>query len=538
MKLTIDEIRKMASAWDQVQEAKKKKMDPVGKADADIDNDGDVDSSDEYLHKRRKAISKAMKGKQTETEVQESVELGESKDHVSVSYDYMGDGPGHPAKQEIQNHATKHGGSSMKITSVAHDGPGGGASEVMAKGHVKHAMKFVNHHHDENYSLDHSGHKKYKKDYGIQESVELDEISKTKMGQYIKRAHSDKETQKKRADVFDKKGMYADKDKDMYNAFSKADRARKKAGNRTKFIGKAVDKLTKEATELDELNKKTLGSYVKKASRDVANRSADNARDYATGNRPVGMNKKSLKNWKREIGIDKAVDKMAKEATELDELNKKTLGSYIKKASGSAAGIAAVTSAQAAIKGKSNPDDRRQLRNRLTGISRATDKVTKEEVDEAKRKGAPKMTGDFFAIQRAKDAELNKALGRTKTGRKKPVRQMTSTQRSLASMRNEETQLDELKVKNSDAAFKLKKDIRGLELSIARLKPRALKDDDANMKLFSAKKRLDKKKAELNKLMNEAVMSADKKPEKYVTPDGTVGIRMVRVNKEVIKKDA
>jgi hypothetical protein len=29
--------------------------------DKDIDNDGDTDSSDEYLHKRRKAISKAMK---------------------------------------------------------------------------------------------------------------------------------------------------------------------------------------------------------------------------------------------------------------------------------------------------------------------------------------------------------------------------------------------------------------------------------------------------------------------------------------------
>ena len=46
------------------------KLDPVNKTaakkkfddrkDKDIDNDGDVDSSDEFLHKRRKAISKAM----------------------------------------------------------------------------------------------------------------------------------------------------------------------------------------------------------------------------------------------------------------------------------------------------------------------------------------------------------------------------------------------------------------------------------------------------------------------------------------------
>jgi len=37
-----------------------KKLDAVGQEDADIDNDGDVDSSDKYLHKRRKAIGKAM----------------------------------------------------------------------------------------------------------------------------------------------------------------------------------------------------------------------------------------------------------------------------------------------------------------------------------------------------------------------------------------------------------------------------------------------------------------------------------------------
>ena len=39
----------------------KEALDPVGKEDGDIDNDGDKDSSDKYLMKRRKAIGKAMK---------------------------------------------------------------------------------------------------------------------------------------------------------------------------------------------------------------------------------------------------------------------------------------------------------------------------------------------------------------------------------------------------------------------------------------------------------------------------------------------
>ena len=41
------------------------KMDPVGKEDGDIDNDGDKDKSDKYLAARRKKIGKilAMKGK-------------------------------------------------------------------------------------------------------------------------------------------------------------------------------------------------------------------------------------------------------------------------------------------------------------------------------------------------------------------------------------------------------------------------------------------------------------------------------------------
>ncbi len=41
----------------------KKKLDPVGKEDGDVDNDGDKDSSDSYLMKRRAAVSASIKAK-------------------------------------------------------------------------------------------------------------------------------------------------------------------------------------------------------------------------------------------------------------------------------------------------------------------------------------------------------------------------------------------------------------------------------------------------------------------------------------------
>ena len=44
----------------ELKEASKKKRDPVGKEDKDIDNDGDHDKSDKYLLNRRKTVAKAM----------------------------------------------------------------------------------------------------------------------------------------------------------------------------------------------------------------------------------------------------------------------------------------------------------------------------------------------------------------------------------------------------------------------------------------------------------------------------------------------
>ena len=126
----------------------------------------------------------------------------------------------------------------------------------------------------------------------------LDEISKTKMGQYINRAHSDKDTQTKRAGIFDKKGMDADKDKDMYKQFDNADKARKKAANRTAGIGKAVNKLTKESN--------------------ISNKSADKKPEEYTDEK--GMKRTRM------VPVDRQVlkDAMPSQADAIKALNKKT----------------------------------------------------------------------------------------------------------------------------------------------------------------------------------------------------------------------
>ena len=57
MTALYEDIGHVLNRYYEIDEA----LDPVGKEDGDIDNDGDKDDSDEYLQKRRDAISKAVK---------------------------------------------------------------------------------------------------------------------------------------------------------------------------------------------------------------------------------------------------------------------------------------------------------------------------------------------------------------------------------------------------------------------------------------------------------------------------------------------
>lgn len=78
-------IKSIWTAYQEVQEKKEKKLDPVGKEDDDIDNDGDTDSTDKYLLNRRKAISKAIKKEEAELdESQRSLDAHKFKQAAKV----------------------------------------------------------------------------------------------------------------------------------------------------------------------------------------------------------------------------------------------------------------------------------------------------------------------------------------------------------------------------------------------------------------------------------------------------------------------
>ena len=135
-----------------------------------------------------------------------------------------------------------------------------------------------------------------------------------------------------------------------------------------------------------------------------------------------------------------------------------------------------------------------------------------DNIEEAKRKGAPKMTGDSVAIQRAKDAEHNAAMGRTKTGRKKPVRTMTSTQRSLASIAAKNEAFgrarfgQELKKKGFDVDKVHAKNVKDASDASDRSKA-AAKD------LADFRKKHGMNEAQLDELSPETMMSYKKKAD-------------------------
>jgi hypothetical protein len=163
----------------------------------------------------------------------------------------------------------------------------------------------------------HDFHLLRKKKKVAEEAEELDELSKSTMGAYTKKAAAD---------------FSARKPKMGY------DGQLKKMQNRTVGVNRALDKMYgEEVEELEELSKATLGSYVKKA-KDQLSRS-DHISGIELGMRHMGAKpsarerQHSKRANKRYFNIDKAVDKLTKEEVQVDEkldMKKASMGTVVK----------------------------------------------------------------------------------------------------------------------------------------------------------------------------------------------------------------
>jgi len=135
---------------------------------------------------------------------------------------------------------------------------------------------------------------------------------------------------------------------------------------------------SEEAEQIDELSKKTLGSYVKKAqAKTLAHgmemqRNIDDFEDTKDAERKVNNRFK---------GVSKAVNKLTKEESEqIDEISREALASYTV----NAAHDSKKHAVKAALKSQSGEDtskEYRKLKNREKGIETAVSRLTQEEQD-------------------------------------------------------------------------------------------------------------------------------------------------------------
>jgi len=387
---------------------KKEAMDPVGKADADIDNDGDVDKSDKYLHNRRKAISKALK---TEG-AKESSEANHKKYIAGAK----------KTKEEFKEEAEQIDELSKKtLGSYVAKASSAAASDAAKYGQQGSSEKGLSH-----FRKAYSRLQNIKTAAGklAKEEVEqIDELSPDTLHAYIKKAVPDVVG----------RTMSAVASNQSAETKKHASKLGKRISGITSASGRLADKANadqyEEVQQMDEISKKTLGSYVKKASTDQylkgqavqyhTNRAntaqgADAAFTKTTRKKHNDAAGEALrKASNRDTGIGRAINRLTKEEVEqIDEISKKTLGSYINKASMRVAdkanhageiegrGDSNITPAARSTLTKLN----RKTANSLTGISRATSRLTKESVDldEAFKAGQMKLK-DGSSVTVSKD---------------------------------------------------------------------------------------------------------------------------------------
>src|SRR5574343_1732 len=215
---------------------------------------------------------------------------------------------------------------------------------------------------------------------------ELDELSKKTLGSYINKASHSLGINAMNMGAGPNKALHpADRDADYKKSRNTVTKRLKGLQNTAKQVTKENAELMGlelSEEELDELSKKTLASYATKASssshkNSTSNLSSRAAYKLATTNGEDDGEKEDRKSFMRSKGIATAIKKLTKENAELmglelseeelDELSKKTLGSYISKASRSLR--------------KAEHSDMETFQKRDKGIKNAVDKYTRKKGD-------------------------------------------------------------------------------------------------------------------------------------------------------------
>ena len=167
-------------------------------------------------------------------------------------------------------------------------------------------------------------------------------------------------------------------------AYDGPNKERSEAADRV--LAKTKKKMKKEESDynyvnsyLSELSKKTMGSYIAKGAKDLADRRFDQGDSEKRKYEPDEEDEKEDKKLdKREEGIARAAKKMAKEET-INELKSRTMLDYIDKASDSASKeLKKAKKAEKKGKFKKATKARLKMDKRESGIEMAKDKIMKK----------------------------------------------------------------------------------------------------------------------------------------------------------------
>ena len=185
---------------------------------------------------------------------------------------------------------------------------------------------------------------KLEADRGVKEEVEqIDELSKSTLGSYVKKASTNARINSMISKDFDHKAMTARKPSTRDAYYGLSSKHKQKSWKRSDNVSKAVDRLAKEEVELEEVEELDEDKYDRMLSSMLKGKSGERllkkhsdevkkTKDIESGktlNKLVKKNPGVLKTHSAAVKRDKKI--YGEEVEQIDELSFNTLASYASK---------------------------------------------------------------------------------------------------------------------------------------------------------------------------------------------------------------